>query len=107
MELGSYIQIPSFNLTINDTSPIWFYCTGFESCNINGMVGVINPANETSYSVQHQAAINALYQLLPRQAWPAEGSQTKSKTTTRKFPPAAIAGIVGSIIILIIIALIA
>lgn len=32
-----------FVLTINDTSPIWFYCGQAKHCQ-NGMVGVINPA---------------------------------------------------------------
>ena len=29
-------QTQSYNLTINDTSPIWFYCTAIDSCTPNG-----------------------------------------------------------------------
>lgn len=31
-----------FTVTINNTDPIWFYCSEVEHCQ-NGMVGVINP----------------------------------------------------------------
>ncbi|KAJ6011762.1 hypothetical protein N7522_002117, partial [Penicillium canescens] len=33
-----------FTLTINDTTPIWFYCGQIEHCQA-GMVGVINPSS--------------------------------------------------------------
>jgi plastocyanin len=36
------MAMQSYNLTVNDTSPIWFYCDAIDSC-LNGMVGVINP----------------------------------------------------------------
>jgi hypothetical protein len=36
------------------------------------MVGVINPANGTSIDKQKRAAMNASFQLLPGEAWPAE-----------------------------------
>jgi plastocyanin len=36
------MEIQSYNLTVNDTNPIWFYCDAISSC-LNGMVGVINP----------------------------------------------------------------
>lgn len=36
------IQKQSFNLTINSTNAIWYYCTALSSCAGNGMVGVIN-----------------------------------------------------------------
>jgi hypothetical protein len=38
------------------------------------MVGVINPADGQSIDTQKSAAINADYQLVPGQSWPAEGS---------------------------------
>jgi hypothetical protein len=65
-------------VTINDTSPIWFYCTALQSCSNNGMIGVINPAYGSSIEIQKQAAINAPFQLLPGDVWPAEGSATSS-----------------------------
>ena len=38
-----YQQPPLWNLTINDTSPIFFYCSAVGSCIRQQMVGVINP----------------------------------------------------------------
>jgi hypothetical protein len=40
-----------------------------------GMVGVINPANNTNITKQIQAAKSANIMLAPGQPWPAEGSQ--------------------------------
>lgn len=37
-------QPPTWTLTINDTDPIFFYCSALGSCIDNAMVGVINPA---------------------------------------------------------------
>ena len=31
-----------FRVTVNDTQPIWFYCSETEHCQL-GMVGVVNP----------------------------------------------------------------
>lgn len=38
-------QPPAWNLTINDTNPIFFYCSAPGSCIQNAMVGVINPVS--------------------------------------------------------------
>jgi hypothetical protein len=38
-------QPPTWNLTINDTDPIFFYCSAPRSCVENAMVGVINPVS--------------------------------------------------------------
>jgi hypothetical protein len=69
-------QAKTWNLTINDTQPIFFYCNALDSCHPNGMVGVINPNSSVSLENQHQAAIAAPYQLAPGQPFPAEGSGT-------------------------------
>ena len=45
------------------------------------MVGVINPAFGSTIEIQKQAAFNADFQLLPGDAWPAEGSATSSAPT--------------------------
>lgn len=38
-----HYQIPVvFTITINDTTPIWYYCDHIGHCQA-GMVGVINP----------------------------------------------------------------
>ncbi len=73
------------------------------------MVGVINPAEGQSIGTQKSAAINADYQLLPGQSWPAEGSSpgsqpsstssTSKNSKSRKISGGAIAGIVIGILL--------
>jgi hypothetical protein len=36
---------PSYTIRVNDTEPIFYYCTAPGSCIGYGMVGVINPVN--------------------------------------------------------------
>jgi hypothetical protein len=50
------------------------------------MVGMINPADGQSIDTQKSAAINADYQLVPGQSWPAEGSSSKSQSTSSSVP---------------------
>lgn len=33
---------PVFQVKVNDTDPIWFYCSAPSSCNVYKMIGVIN-----------------------------------------------------------------
>ncbi|KAE9969420.1 hypothetical protein EG328_006868 [Venturia inaequalis] len=102
-------DVPTFNITIGDNFPIWFYCTALDSCHPNGMVGVINPAEGQSIDTQKSAAINADYQLVPGQSWPAEGSSPSSQpnstsppsknSKSQKVSGGAIAGIVIGILL--------
>jgi len=102
-------DVPTFNITIGDNFPIWFYCTALDSCHPNGMVGVINPAKGQSIDTQKSAAINADYQLAPGQPWPAEGSRPSSQPNSTSSPSknsksqkvsgGAIAGIVIGILL--------
>ena len=75
-------QVKTWNLTINDTQPIFFYCDAIDSCHPNGMVGVINPNSSVSLENQYQAAIAAPYQLAPGQSFPAEGGGPTTNTST-------------------------
>ncbi|KIV98312.1 uncharacterized protein PV09_09842, partial [Verruconis gallopava] len=103
---------PSFNITIGDNFPIWFYCSALDSCHPNGMVGVINPAEGQSIDTQKSAAISAEYQLLPGQSWPAEGTSPGSQPSStssvsknlesQKVSGSAIAGIVIGILLAIV-----
>ncbi|KAB5579978.1 hypothetical protein GE09DRAFT_421383 [Coniochaeta sp. 2T2.1] len=63
---------PKFQVRVNDTKPIWIYCTAPGSCFQQHMIGVINPnANET-FDLQQQYAINATFQLAPGDPIPSE-----------------------------------
>lgn len=43
-------QPPSYNITINDTKPLWFYCSAPGSCITYQMVMGINPYVTSSTS---------------------------------------------------------
>jgi len=72
----------TWNLTITNTDPIFFYCNAVGSCHPNGMVGVINPNELVSLQKQKDAAKSAPYQLAPGEPWPAEGAQPGAETAT-------------------------
>jgi hypothetical protein len=73
------------------------------------MIGVINPAKGQFIDTQKSAAINANYQLVPGQPWPAEGSSPGSQPSSTSSPSknsksqkvsgGAIAGIVIGILL--------
>lgn len=69
---------PTWNLTINSTEPIFFYCTAIDSCIKNGMVGAINPNKTYSWESQFQKALKYPYMLVPGQPAPAEGDSPTS-----------------------------
>ncbi|KAG4030092.1 hypothetical protein MFRU_013g01160 [Monilinia fructicola] len=104
---------PIFNLLINDTEPIFFYCSAPQACQ-DGMIGVIN-ANETqTFDTQLAFAENSTLEFSPNEYFPAETSRTTTATSStatsesdsvvsshKPFPPGAIAGIViGAIVVI-------
>lgn len=76
------LQPPKYTIRVNDTNPIFFYCSAPSSCTKYGMVGAINPNSSTSVTTQRQMALNAAYQLSPGEPFPAEGSPTPEPTPT-------------------------
>ncbi|KAF2187405.1 hypothetical protein K469DRAFT_569532 [Zopfia rhizophila CBS 207.26] len=65
---------PKWKVKINDTNPIFFYCSAKGSCIDWGMVGVINPNASTSLETHRQFAQNSSYMLQPGESFPSEGS---------------------------------
>jgi len=63
---------PSYSIVINDTDPIFFYCSAAGSCTTYGMVGAINPSASTSVLKQAQLAKDSAYSLNPGDAFPPE-----------------------------------
>jgi len=41
------LQPPQFSIIVNDTEPIFFYCSAPGACIQDGMVGVINPVSKS------------------------------------------------------------
>ncbi|KAL5334830.1 hypothetical protein BJX70DRAFT_346084 [Aspergillus crustosus] len=74
--------LPTWNLTVDRDEPMFFYCTGLQSCIVNGMVGIINPNSTRTWESQNRAARDAPYMLLPGQSMPAEGDSLDSNTGT-------------------------
>ena len=100
------MQPPSYSVTVNDTNPIFFYCSAPDSCTAHGMVGVINPNATTSLARQRSLAQEASYELSPGQTFPSEaetpsssllpdGTKPSSSSTSHGHKPSAgaIAGI--------------
>lgn len=83
---------PLWNLTINDTSPIFFYCSAVGSCIRQQMVGVINPNEIETLDMQKAYAKNSTYMLNPGEPFPPEASDMASLTQvpTSTTSPAAV-----------------
>ncbi|TPX16417.1 uncharacterized protein E0L32_003711 [Thyridium curvatum] len=98
---------PKFRVRVNDTDPIFYYCSAPGSCFEQNMVGVINEvglffpsgackdkaANEAmqrenaTLKVQKEFAANATFQLNPGEPLPSETSSTKPAQSSS--PPAS------------------
>ncbi|KAK3394161.1 hypothetical protein B0H63DRAFT_38222 [Podospora didyma] len=65
---------PSYDVKINDTNPVFYYCSAPESCTKEYMIGVINPSNDQTLDTQLRFAKNATFQLSPGDPFPSEGS---------------------------------
>lgn len=65
-------QPVEWNLTINDTNPVFYYCGATGSCVDWGMLGVINANAETPLTTQIKLARNSQYMLTPGEEAPNE-----------------------------------
>ncbi|KAK3310135.1 uncharacterized protein B0T15DRAFT_25891 [Chaetomium strumarium] len=63
---------PHYEVRVNDTAPIFFYCAAPGSCVDYHMIGVINPNATQSYDAQLEYAQNTTYQLAPGEPFPSE-----------------------------------
>lgn len=75
-------QGPTFQVLINDTQPIFFYCAAPGSCIDQHMVGVINPNSTFTYDIQLAYAQNATYQMTPGEAFPSETASSSTASST-------------------------
>ena len=94
---------PKYSIRVNDTEPIFFYCSAPGSCIDQGMVGAINPNATQTVAEQKQLAKAANYMLQPGEPWPSESTPDPfttsgpSPTATSEAPsssPAAASGTV-------------
>jgi len=64
-------NVPSFSVTVNNTTPIWFYCRQTSHCE-QGMVFAINPTQNKTFAAFQAAA----------KASSADGTPASSSNTT-------------------------
>ncbi|KAI1085133.1 hypothetical protein F5B20DRAFT_575598 [Whalleya microplaca] len=64
--------LPSWELRVNHTDPVFFYCSAPGSCINYSMVGVINPNDTFTLAIQKDYVKNTTFQLSPGEAFPDE-----------------------------------
>ncbi|KAE9971765.1 hypothetical protein BLS_002816 [Venturia inaequalis] len=72
---------PSWSIRINDSDPIFVYCSAPGSCINYGMVAVINPNASVSLATQKQMAKDSAFMLQPGEDFPPEQSLTPKPTS--------------------------
>jgi plastocyanin len=78
--------LPQYTIQINDTAPIFYYCSAPGSCINQHMLGVINPNSTETFEDQLSSAEStSAVQLSPGQPWPSE---TANPFTTTSAPAA-------------------
>ncbi|KAI0970215.1 hypothetical protein F4678DRAFT_462442 [Xylaria arbuscula] len=71
-------QRPRFTFTVNDTEPIFFYCSVQNSCKGNKMIGVINPNSTWTLEKQDSFINPTILELQPGDPLPSESNGTDS-----------------------------
>ncbi|KFY09873.1 hypothetical protein V491_07933 [Pseudogymnoascus sp. VKM F-3775] len=106
------LQPPQFSIVVNDTEPIFFYCSSPGACIQEEMVGVINPNSTQTLDVQLAYAENSTLMFSPGEGYPSETtapatSPSSSSAPSHSLSSGAIAGIVigGIALILLIVIL--
>ncbi|KAM7207654.1 hypothetical protein V8F20_001921 [Naviculisporaceae sp. PSN 640] len=105
-----------YDVKVNDTEPIFFYCAAPGSCVDHHMIGVVNPTANETFDAQMEYAERVQFQLAPGDPWPSEtaGDQPtetsepnydkpKAEESNSRLSAGAIAGIaIGSAAVLIL-----
>ncbi|TGJ88566.1 hypothetical protein E0Z10_g240 [Xylaria hypoxylon] len=68
---------PTFTVTVNDTKPIFFYCSLSGSCKENKMIGVINPNNTWTLAKQESFINPRVLELRPGDPLPSESNKAE------------------------------
>ncbi|KAK0729090.1 hypothetical protein B0T21DRAFT_444793 [Apiosordaria backusii] len=78
---------PSYEVRVNDTKPIFFYCAAPHSCTDWQMIGVINPNSTATFDAQLALAKQAKFQLEPGEPFPTESARGGGPTSTSTSTP--------------------
>ncbi|KAF7892970.1 uncharacterized protein EAF02_000508 [Botrytis sinoallii] len=71
---------PKFQVVVNDTDPIFFYCSAPGACHEDGMIGVINANSTQTFKSQLEYAKNSSLQFSPGENFPVEATSSSSST---------------------------
>ncbi|KAI1428170.1 hypothetical protein F5Y12DRAFT_733967 [Xylaria sp. FL1777] len=77
---------PTFTITVNDTEPVFFYCSPANSCKGNRMIGVINPNSTWTLDKQNSFINPSILELQPGDPLPSESNGTESLPPDSKSP---------------------
>ncbi|KAJ8070020.1 hypothetical protein OCU04_000422 [Sclerotinia nivalis] len=72
---------PKFQVVVNDTNPIFFYCSSPGACHEEGMIGVVNANSTQTLANQLAYAKNSSLQFSPGENFPVEAEASSSSTT--------------------------
>ncbi|KFY05024.1 hypothetical protein O988_00318 [Pseudogymnoascus sp. VKM F-3808] len=105
------LQPPQFSIVVNDTEPIFFYCSSPGACAREGMVGVINPNSNQTLEVQLAYAENSTLMFSPGEGYPSETTTPATSPSISSAPSyspialssGAIAGIVIGVIAMVVV----
>ncbi|KAB8302588.1 hypothetical protein EYC80_005966 [Monilinia laxa] len=71
---------PKFQVVVNDSNPIFFYCSAPGACHEDGMIGVVNANSTQTFTNQLAYAKNSSIQFSPGENFPVEVSSSSSST---------------------------
>ncbi|KAF9693922.1 hypothetical protein EKO04_007808 [Ascochyta lentis] len=77
---------PKYSVRVNDTEPIFFYCSAPGSCITYGMVGGINLNSSMSIEKQRTSAMDSTYMLQPGEPFPAESPLSSGNPASSALP---------------------
>ncbi|KAH6703439.1 hypothetical protein VD0002_g7338 [Verticillium dahliae] len=77
---------PRYQVKINDTEPIFYYCGAPGSCYQKHMIGVINPNSTFTLEGQQDALEGLTYQILPGEPFPGEDDSRPPGTSGTPSP---------------------
>ncbi|MCJ1302301.1 hypothetical protein MMC08_005104 [Hypocenomyce scalaris] len=98
MPVAEGAEMPTYTIMVNNTSPIWFYCSQAKHCQ-SGMVGVINaPAADQSRTIETFAALakSVPANITPGETDTDETSGSTGSSRASAGTPTTIATVVGS-----------
>ncbi|TAQ88880.1 hypothetical protein B7494_g2817 [Chlorociboria aeruginascens] len=74
-------DLSNFQVRVNDTAPIFYYCAAPDACIKEGMIGVVNANSTETFDTQLAYAQNSTVMYVPGQYFPVEGDSPTSTSS--------------------------